>query len=225
VPSLLLIRHAQASFGSADYDVLSDLGLRQAELLGGRLGRLPLTSLTHGELRRQRDTASLLADALDVPTGNPDPRWDEYDHEELLQVAHQDGALEDEMAALADPDADRARAFQRALETALRRWVGGSSDEYRESWSDFLGRCWSAADGLLGGTPASATAGVVTSGGVIAALCCATLDVGPEQWLHLNRVMVNTSVTRLVRGRRGTSVVAINDHAHLEGHDGLLTYR
>src|SRR3954451_21710821 len=30
VPTILLLRHAQASFGTADYDVLSDTGHRQA---------------------------------------------------------------------------------------------------------------------------------------------------------------------------------------------------
>ena len=31
---------------------------------------------------------------------------------------------------------------------------------------------------------------------------------------------MNTGVTRLVTGRRGTTLVAFNDHAHLDGVDG-----
>ena len=34
---LLLVRHGQASWGSADYDVLSDLGHEQSRLLGKHL--------------------------------------------------------------------------------------------------------------------------------------------------------------------------------------------
>ena len=37
--SIYLIRHGQASFGALDYDVLSPLGKRQAEILGTHLVR------------------------------------------------------------------------------------------------------------------------------------------------------------------------------------------
>ena len=42
----------------------------------------------------------------------------------------------------------------------------------------------------------------------------------------LNRVVVNASVTTLVVGGSGTSLLTFNDHAHFTG-DGrrLLTYR
>jgi hypothetical protein len=37
---------------------------------------------------------------------------------------------------------------------------------------------------------------------------------------------VNASVTKVLVGRRGTTLVSFNDHAHLDGgEDGLLTYR
>ncbi len=34
---IYLVRHGQASFGSADYDQLSTLGAEQAQMLGGSL--------------------------------------------------------------------------------------------------------------------------------------------------------------------------------------------
>ena len=39
MPTVLLVRHGQASFGAADYDVLSDLGRRQAQAAGRELAR------------------------------------------------------------------------------------------------------------------------------------------------------------------------------------------
>ena len=39
VPTLLLVRHAQGSFGSADYDVLSERGHEQAHVLAAELDR------------------------------------------------------------------------------------------------------------------------------------------------------------------------------------------
>jgi hypothetical protein len=65
---------------------------------------------------------------------------------------------------------------------------------------------------------------VSTSGGVIAALCVGLLGVAPAAFVALNRVTVNAGVTKVVRGRGGTTLVSFNEHAHLEP-DGLVTYR
>ena len=43
---LILIRHAQASFGEENYDKLSDLGHKQARLLGGFFKEKDLISPT-----------------------------------------------------------------------------------------------------------------------------------------------------------------------------------
>ena len=40
---LLLVRHGQASLGTADYDRLSDIGRRQAQVTGARLAGTDLT--------------------------------------------------------------------------------------------------------------------------------------------------------------------------------------
>lgn len=225
MPALLLIRHGQASFGEDDYDVLSPLGERQAEALGARLASVGLDVLVHGELVRQRATAEIVARRADIEAVEVDTRWDEYDHEDLVSVAAAAGELDEELARMRDEEADRSRAFQLVLETALRRWTRGAPGDYAETWDAFEERCTAAADELLDRLGSSRSAAVVTSGGVIAAICAGVLDAGPTAWLRLNRVMVNSSITRVVRGRRGTSVVVINDHAHLEGHDGMLTYR
>lgn len=41
--SIYLIRHGQASFGADDYDVLSPVGVRQAEVLGKHLEQLGIS--------------------------------------------------------------------------------------------------------------------------------------------------------------------------------------
>ena len=57
---LLLIRHGQASFGSADYDALSQLGLRQAALVGDYLvaSGHRLDGIYCGTLKRQRQSGT-----------------------------------------------------------------------------------------------------------------------------------------------------------------------
>lgn len=226
MPSVLLIRHGQASFGAAEYDELSDLGVRQAEALADRLSRLDPYALTvEGSLARQRATTSILLGDVDGGSRRTDPRWDEYDHRDILEVAASDPELRDEFAVLEQDDVDRARAFQRILDVALRRWARGDGQRYAESWEGFAARAWDATDEMLDELDAGQTALVVTSGGVISAVVARVLGLDAGQWQALNRVIVNTSISRVVRGRGGTNIVTINDHAHLEGTDDLLTYR
>ena len=64
----------------------------------------------------------------------------------------------------------------------------------------------------------------VTSGGVIAVLAAHLLGLADDAFVALNRVTVNTGVTRVVIGRQGRSLVTFNEHTHLEA-GGLVTYR
>jgi broad specificity phosphatase PhoE len=219
VAVIYLLRHGQASFGAEDYDVLSERGGRQADVLGEELARrgVPVGPVVSGHLRRQRDTAQrALAAAGIAREAAADPRWDEYDHAELL--GNHGGA---------DPATDGALALGGRLEQALRGWVGaGAKSGCAETWPSFAERACSAladtADSLGKGTAAL----VFTSGGVISALCTRSLGAGDDAFLAFSRVVVNGGITKLVRGRRGTNLVSFNEHAHLERADpALVTYR
>jgi broad specificity phosphatase PhoE len=92
-----------------------------------------------------------------------------------------------------------------------------------ESFAAFAARAESALRMAAAGQPRGATTLVVTSGGVIGWIAASLLGAGVEQWIRLNRVCVNTGVTTLVTGRRGTSLIAFNDHSHLNPPE--ITYR
>jgi broad specificity phosphatase PhoE len=225
---VLLVRHGQASFGAEDYDVLSELGERQSAVVGERLARLErLDRVVHGGMRRQADTARI---AMEPRTGAPEPvvdlRWAEYDHEAMLRLAVPTEADQErfgrELAAADDP----RRAFQEHFEQAVTRWTGArDSDDYPETFGAFSARVGEGFSALLADTGRSQTAVVFTSGGVISALCAELLGLDADRWAALNRVVVNTSVTKIVHGRSGTNLIAVNDHAHLEHDPGLITYR
>lgn len=235
MPTVLLVRHGQASFGADDYDLLSELGHRQAQLVADRLAALPggIRPVVSGRMRRQRQTAEPLLAALDAPP-RIDARFDEYDHEGILAAAAAAAPAEvlegaPHLDAYLDAAPDRPRAFQAVLERALARWIAGVDDGAGETYAAFRGR---VAEGLtdvvaeLSRSPSGArTAVVVTSGGVIAGLVADALHLDPAGWGRLNTVIVNSSVTRLVVGRRGTTLVSVNDHAHLERDPSLLSYR
>jgi broad specificity phosphatase PhoE len=222
---VLLVRHGQASFGADDYDVLSTVGERQAEVVAGRLGAMPrLDRVVTGAMVRQRGTAAPLAAARPEVPVTEDARFDEYDHVELLRRSTADDGtdLDAELAAAADP----RRTFQQVFDRAVARWTGGAHHDYHESHAGFRARVRTGLGELFDDLDRSGTAVVVTSGGVIAAVCADLLGLDAGGWTRLNRVIVNTSVTKLVRGRRGTNLVTVNDHAHLEPHGReLLTYR
>ena len=78
---VLLVRHGQASWGSADYDVLSDLGERQSRMLGEALatrgGPRPGRA---GAMRRHRQTAEQAVAGAGWADVVVDDGWNEFDH-------------------------------------------------------------------------------------------------------------------------------------------------
>jgi broad specificity phosphatase PhoE len=210
MPVVLLVRHGQASFGADDYDVLSDAGRRQSEVVGGELARRGLRDpvCVSGGLRRQQDTARVALPGVPLQV---DPRWDEYDHLGLLE-RYPSGEVSD----------GSSRSVQVLLDAALRSWV----DDPDGSWDGFAGGAQAALRQLVAALGPGRDAVVFTSGGVVAAVCAGLLGVGAGGVVALNRVSVNGGVTKLVGGRGGVSLVTFNDHAHFEGPSRhLLTYR
>ncbi|MFJ7128758.1 histidine phosphatase family protein [Streptomyces sp. NPDC098101] len=215
MPLICLVRHGQASAGAEDYDVLSGPGRAQAAAVGRELARRGLRDphLVSGTLVRQRDTARLLADAAGF--GGPlhqDPRWNEYDHLGLL--------------ARYAPASGRTASEQDRLDHALLAWTRGPGTTGGETWAAFSGRVAAGLAELPAALGRGRDAVVVTSGGVLAALCGALLSLPGEGIAALHRVTVNASVTTLAVGASGTTLLTFNEHAHFAG-DGrrLLTYR
>ncbi len=210
---LLLVRHGQASFGAADYDVLSDLGEHQAGLLGQRLAPLAGTvrRVVSGTLHRQRETARLVAAAAGIAGETEvDPGWDEYD-------------VVDVLSGVPARDTADSRAFQLLLDEALDAWSAGDADpRYGESWPSFASRVGGALGRALAG---EGTTLVVASAGSIGVAAASLLGLPGPSFSGLARVQVNTGVTKVVTGRQGSSLVSLNDHAHLEATPGLVTYR
>jgi len=226
VPTILLVRHAQASFGSDDYDVLSAVGHEQTRVLGAALARrrLNVTRVAAGSVRRQLDTAAPLAAerGLEVEV---DPRWNEY---ETDQVVEHHGELEVSLTGTGAGGKEiSSRQFQAVLDSALAAWVAsGATSAATQSWPEFLESRTAVLAELAASLGSGETGLVLTSGGVIAAIGAHLLGGHADLLPGLNRVLVNTGITKLAVGRSGTSLVSFNEHAHLDDGGGkLLTYR
>lgn len=212
MPTLLLVRHAQGSFGGADYDVLSERGHEQAAALADDLEarEVNVTRMVAGSLARQRDTAAPIAERFgrDVEV---DPRWNEFESEEII-ASHASPSLFE----------GTQREFQALLDEALVGWVRQTDG----SWPAFRDRVRAAFDELAGALASGETALVSTSGGPIAAIGVALLKLPPEGFVALNRVAVNAGVTKVVTGASGATLVSFNEHGYLERQSrSLLTYR
>ncbi|GAA4039766.1 histidine phosphatase family protein [Arthrobacter methylotrophus] len=217
VSVLYLVRHGQASFGTEDYDRLSTRGKDQSHALGTymmRAGTTP-TRIVSGGMKRQRQTAQGLIEAAGWDTTPVvDPGWDEFNASELL-----DAYPEEDPSAKTD-----SRAFQRLLEKASARWASNNHDaDYLESFSAFTQRIDTALDSAVEGLGSGQDAVVVSSSGAIAWAVARLVNGGFPQWLALNRVTVNSGVTKIVTGSSGKTMVTFNDHGHLPR--SWVTYR
>jgi broad specificity phosphatase PhoE len=226
VPTVLLVRHAQASFGSADYDVLSPLGVEQTTVLAAALARrnLNLTRIAAGTARRQRETAEPIAidHRLEIEV---DERWNEYETDEVL-AHHAREAVSLEGTGPGGGEIS-SRDFQAVLDDALRAWVeAGAATPAGQAWPDFLTSRAAALSDFAARLGSGETGIAFTSGGVIAAIGAHLLGDHADLFPRLNQVVVNSGITKLAVGRGGTSLVTFNEHGHLDESDTrLLTYR
>lgn len=214
MPALYLLRHGQASFGADDYDVLSPLGIRQAELAGIELARRGVRTpiVTSGSLRRQRDTAGIAAAALGVIPASIDPRFDEFDAHAAVNFH------------IGVPDGTKSMTsieFQEHLDAAMAQWI----EQDDERWRDFSHGALAALEDVAADLPSGSDAVIATSAGITAAIVGRLLGADAQGVVALNRVSVNAAITTIVSGSRGLSVVSVNDHAHMLTDRMLLTHR
>ena len=82
---LILIRHAQASFGEENYDKLSNLGHKQARLLGGFFKDLKINpdKVVIGTQVRHLQTLEGFGLTCKIEKHSG---WNEYDFKDLLMI-------------------------------------------------------------------------------------------------------------------------------------------
>ncbi len=228
MPVIRLIRHGQASFGLKNYDQLSELGERQSRLLGeslkGRVGAVDLVVCGAMERHAQTAAGALEAMGLDLKP-EIDPRWNEFDHEEVIArhkpIYRSKTVMVADLARKGDP----RRQFQLLFDDALARWTAGQHDaEYGEAWPAFVER---AVAGLTALAEESGAENILvfTSGGPVSAAASSLLGMSSDGWMRLNRTCANCSETKIVAGRSGISLVTWNAHPWFDADRELLSYR
>ncbi|MHA3735341.1 histidine phosphatase family protein [Pseudomonas sp. Eth.TT006] len=234
--SIYLIRHGQASFGADDYDVLSPIGVRQAEILGQHLAELGIRfdRCLSGDLRRQQHTAAsaleqFSAKGLPVPTLETDAAFNEFDADAVIRALIP-AMLADEPEAidvLRNAAQNRAE-FQRIFALVIERWLAGTYDTPGlESWLGFVERVQGGLQRILERADDKQKIAVFTSGGTITALLHLITRMPARQAFELNWQIVNTSLNQLKFRGREVALASFNSHAHLQllKAPELITYR
>lgn len=215
--TLLLMRHGQAAFGETRYDVLSDVGVAQAQATGAWMrerGDAP-TTVWHGPRQRHAETAAQVLAGAGTGFGSQLVHGlDEFaEGEEVL-----DAATVLFGRPMSGPEAPARREQLRCYEAAYEAWSRGELDiPGRASYGEFrLGvRQWLRDVVAVPGAPAGQQILAVTSGGVIAAAVCDVLGLPDAQWCALVRVINNASTTEIVFSQGRVGLRTFNSAAHL----------
>lgn len=232
---LLIVRHGQASAGSADYDRLSDLGWRQAAELGSywaRLGFIPDRVFT-GPCRRQRQTAEAVAAAFaDGPRSWPEagalPGLDEHDGymvftRSLSSLAETDAEARAALEMVDRPEERDMRLYYRVYRRVTGLWARGEletpvGDPELEDWPVFRGRVESAIEDLVAGGPGRTVVAFASAGPVAVAVGRA-LGLDDETVLGLSWTVRNCSVSEFLFSGERFSLHSFNSELHLTGPD------
>lgn len=231
--TVYLVRHGQAGTRDA-YDSLSELGLRQARLLGEYFAsqNLKLKAVTAGSLRRQQQTARA-AGFNEIQT---DADWDEFDlsrvyREIAPQLCEDDAEFAREYAAMKD----RIRASAGAAEASVHRqwqpcdvkvvqaWMSGRYPEEGEGWEQFRGRIAACFDKIKQ-LPDDWHVAIFTSATPIGIWAALAMDIFDQRSLRLAGVVHNTAYTVFRARESMLRLFAFNATPHL-ADPALRTHR
>ena len=236
--SLYLIRHGQAGTRGR-YDELSDLGKRQACLLGRHLAaqKVPFKAFISGCLNRQRQTAAEVWRAcreagVAVPDIVSDPKWNEFD---MTAVFNEFAPLlggsdpqfkrdyQELLRKLEDASSPIHHAWTDCDTQTMRAWMQGRYPCCTESWAAFQQRVLSAR-ASLGAHQSGDAVAVFTSATPIAIWVAAALGVSDGHIMRLAGVMHNSAITTMRLRGEELMLFSFNGVPHLaEAH--LRTFR
>lgn len=230
---IYLIRHGQAGTRDA-YDSLSNLGRRQARLLGEYFVSqgIELTRAYAGAMLRQQQTAAEVSRAykdagLAFPDLSIEPGWDEFDfhgiYRELAPLICEEDeefrreyeeVVEQVRASAEDQTADVHRGWRTSDTKVVEAWVGGRYPYAGESWEQFVARV-SACRLKTEETLSRENIAVFTSATPTAIWTGRALGISNDRVRRLAGVLLNTAYTILRLHGEELLLLTFNTVPHL----------
>lgn len=232
---IYLVRHGQASFGSENYDQLSEVGIRQSEILGEHLTRVgpAFDAVYSGPLERQIATARIVVSHMKGASADLElnivAEFNECDLRSVIEA--QTSAMIDRDPSISDhldTFFTHPQSFKRVFEEAVTRWMSGRfSAPGLETWPEFTRRIRSGVEKLMGRNGRGRRIAVFTSGGAISAVIQMALALSDEVTLGVGWELFNTSVTIVKYDGKLFGLSSFNSIAHLEIRNDpeLITYK
>ncbi len=233
--TIYLIRHGQASFGAEDYDKLSELGCRQATVVGQYLrdSGVHFDAVYSGDLSRQRETARLaIASQPGEVPHYIDPRFNEIQNDAQLKCLMPEVVkVNPTIEALVEKGLSSSKDYQKVIDAVFNYWVSPACEDPRiQSWAEFSGGARQAIADVIQEQGGGKTVGIFTSGGTLATIVAQVLGLGGEQTYQFYEPILNCSVTQLFYNRSKISLSYFNDCSFLQvlgrqQGESLLSYR
>lgn len=234
---LILVRHGQASAFTDNYDRLSDLGRRQAELLGEwwKERGVEAALVFSGPLKRQEGTAEIVGESfrkswLPFPEPVILEGLKEVDADRIM--AYFNGVREEypdlerliTAYSASDRPEEKAVIFQEYFEQAMRLWVGGRADAPGiESLSALKDRVIKSLERIMDKPGERGDILVFSSASPVAIMTGNLLKLDDLQTLEMTFRMKNCSVTEFALEIRGPVLNNFNCTDHMPPE--MLTLR
>ena len=236
---LFLVRHAQASFLSQNYDQLSARGETQARLLGSYWAQrnVVFDRVCVGPALRHRQTAQLVCEAYrkagrDFPSPSVMDEFDEFQGDAVLSkslpdlLANNDRIREFHSALQNSRDeASKRSNFQRLFQAVISKWVDGEiALPGVESWPDFCARVNRGLTAFLGKAKKGELGVIFTSGGPVSVAVQRALHLSAQDTLKIAWMPRNCSFSEFLFSGDRFALSCFNSFPHLDD-ESLLTHR
>jgi len=233
---LYLIRHAQASFLSADYDNLSDHGHQQSLILGNYFVEkgIKIDKVYVGPLKRQIQTYERVKEVYEknglfFPEAIQFDELKEYEGMDIMGTVQSDLAKHHPMFKewYAEMQAKpNHKTKMKMVVTFLNLWATNSLKfdlpKGSQTFADFRAVAERGLSKVMKGNEKGKTIAAFSSGGCIAAMLGKVMDIqNPEKTMGFNLVMRNTAINEVLFSGSRLSLMTFNGLPHLS--DEMIT--
>ena len=233
---LYFFRHAQASYGAANYDQLSPKGEKQAEELGKYLIEkdFRFDKIFVGPLVRQQHTYDIVKRIFNeknraIPDALVLQELKEHEgtkgiRKALPELVKTVAQVQKWYAEIKEKPHLMKRNSLLSFQYFMDEWVEGNIHvEGIESWSDFRKNVKKSLKTILENTGKGETIGVFTSGGTISSIAADSLKMNEEKRVAaMNFSIRNTSFSTFFYSKKQFNLLSFNELPHLS--DEMVTF-
>ena len=227
---LFFFRHGQASLGAENYDVLSDKGIQQSQLLGEYLlsENISFDQIFVGPLERQKNTFKAVqecyaAEGIELPSPVPINGLKEHNGIETMKTALPDLIKTDpylialNKSSVVDPK-KTMRNTMLGFQYFLGEWAEGNiTINGMPTWKQFREEVKKGLAQILDATAKGETIGIFSSGGTISAITAECLGLTTEKAVaELNFSIRNTSFSTFLYANKKFNLLSFNELPHLK---------